>query len=154
MAKLATAWFRGGALSQITPKTRCLLRRHIGCLTEGSAGRGPPGRGTRRRHRSAGKLRSATGLLTCSLCAAVGELCEILPVQGPPVLAEVIGFQDDLSYLAPFDSHTIGVRGSLDLPLTGSGLVRAVHLELAVENYMRTNDLRMDIISWSTGFRF
>ncbi len=55
-------------------------------------------------YRRAGKLRSATGLLTCSLCAAVGELCEILPLHGPPILAEAIGFQDNLTYLAPFDS--------------------------------------------------
>ena len=54
--------------------------------------------------REAGKLRSSTGLLTCSMRAAVGDLCQILVPGRPPVLAEVIGFQDNLAYLAPFDS--------------------------------------------------
>jgi hypothetical protein len=56
------------------------------------------------------------------------------------------------SDLAPLDSHTIGGKAVLDLPLRGQ--IRAVHLELAVERYFRTNDLQMNIVSWSTGFRF
>ena len=56
------------------------------------------------------------------------------------------------SDLAPLDSHTVGGKVVLDLPLTGQ--VRALHLELAVERYVRTNDLQMNIVSWSTGFRF
>jgi hypothetical protein len=57
------------------------------------------------------------------------------------------------SDLGPFDSHTVGGKAVLDLPLR-SGMVRAIHLELALESYVRTNDLRMDIVSWATGFRF
>ena len=40
-------------------------------------------------YRSTGKLRGATGLLSCSLRAAVGDLCEILVPHRPPLLAEV-----------------------------------------------------------------
>jgi flagellum-specific ATP synthase len=56
------------------------------------------------RFRRGGKLRSATGLLSCSLTAAVGDHCEIHPGNGRrPVLAEVIGFNDGLSFLVPFE---------------------------------------------------
>ena len=57
------------------------------------------------------------------------------------------------SDLAPFDSSTIGGKVVLDLPVS-TGAVRALHFELALESYLRTNDLRMDILSWATGFRF
>jgi hypothetical protein len=57
------------------------------------------------------------------------------------------------SDLAPLDSHTIGGKAVLDLPLSG-GLARAVHLELVIERYFRTNDLQMDIVTWATGFLF
>jgi Protein of unknown function (DUF3570) len=56
------------------------------------------------------------------------------------------------SDLAPLDSQTVGGKIAVDLPLAGR--VRAVHLELDVEEYVRTNDLRIDIVSWATGFRF
>ncbi len=56
------------------------------------------------------------------------------------------------SDLAPLDSQAVGGKIVVDWPL--AGLVRAVHLELAVERYFRTNDLQMDIVSWETGFRF
>lgn len=56
------------------------------------------------------------------------------------------------SDLAPLDSQTVGGKIVLDWPV--AGYVRAVHLELAVERYFRTNDLQMDIVSWETGFRF
>jgi len=56
------------------------------------------------------------------------------------------------SDLAPLDAQTVGGKIVLDLPV--SGLVRAVHLELDVERYFRTNDLQVDIVSWATGFRF
>jgi hypothetical protein len=56
------------------------------------------------------------------------------------------------SDLAPLDSQTIGGKVVIDLPMTGS--IRALHLELAVERYVRSNDLQMNIVSWSTGFRF
>jgi hypothetical protein len=56
------------------------------------------------------------------------------------------------SDLAPLDSHTVGGKISIDLPTRGT--VRSVHLEVALERYWRTNDLRMDIASCATGFRF
>jgi hypothetical protein len=56
------------------------------------------------------------------------------------------------SDLAPLDSHTVGGKLVVDLPLRGD--IRALHLELAVERYVRTNDLQMNIMSWATGFRF
>jgi hypothetical protein len=56
------------------------------------------------------------------------------------------------SDLAPLDSQTIGGRVVLDLPLAGK--VSALHFELAIERYFRTNDLQMDIVSWASGFHF
>ena len=39
------------------------------------------------------------------LSAALGDHCEIHPGEGrAPVLAEVIGFSDDLAYLVPYDN--------------------------------------------------
>jgi hypothetical protein len=56
------------------------------------------------------------------------------------------------SDLAPLDSHTVGGKVVLDLPLYGD--IRALHVELSVERYVRTNDLQMNVMSWATGFRF
>jgi hypothetical protein len=56
------------------------------------------------------------------------------------------------SDLGPLDSQTVGGKIVVDWPLRGT--VRALHLELDIEQYVRTNDLRMDIVSWATGFRF
>jgi flagellum-specific ATP synthase len=53
--------------------------------------------------RKGGRIRAATGLLSCTLSAALGDRCEILPGDGPPVLAEVVGFEGGVSYLAPYD---------------------------------------------------
>jgi flagellum-specific ATP synthase len=53
-----------------------------------------------------GRLKSSTGVLTSSLVAAVGDQCEIVPQEGPHVLAEVIGFQNNLSQLVPYDTAT------------------------------------------------
>lgn len=50
-----------------------------------------------------GRLKSCAGVLTCSLQAAVGDQVAIMPKSGPPVLAEVIGFQDAVSQLVPYD---------------------------------------------------
>src|ERR1700761_4524067 len=55
------------------------------------------------RYREGARLRSSTGLMTCSLPAAVGDHCSIIRRDGSPVLAEVIGFERDLAYMAPFD---------------------------------------------------
>ena len=63
----------------------------------------------RERFRTAGKLRSATGVLfTCALPAAIGDLCAILTPDGRELLAEVIGFDRGLASLAPFEQGEIG----------------------------------------------
>lgn len=56
------------------------------------------------------------------------------------------------SDLAPLDSQTYGGKVVMDFPMTGS--IRALHMELECERYVRTNDLQMNIVSWATGFRF
>lgn len=56
------------------------------------------------------------------------------------------------SDLAQLNSETIGGLVVLDLPLRGEP--RVLHLELACERYVRSNDLQMNIVSWATGFRF
>jgi flagellum-specific ATP synthase len=50
-----------------------------------------------------GRLKSCAGVLTSSLQAAVGDQVAIMPKDGSPVLAEVIGFQDAVSQLVPYD---------------------------------------------------
>ena len=50
-----------------------------------------------------GRLKSCGGVMTSSLQAAVGDQVAIMPKDGPPVLAEVIGFQDGVSQLVPYD---------------------------------------------------
>ena len=62
-----------------------------------------------RGYRVAGKLCSATGVLTCTLPAAVGDQCEIVTTPSPRpspgegrgdgVPAEVIGFATGMAYL-------------------------------------------------------
>jgi flagellum-specific ATP synthase len=53
--------------------------------------------------RTAGRLRSATGLLSCTLPAAIGEQCEIELPHGDPLRAEVIGFTQRTAHLVTFD---------------------------------------------------
>ena len=55
-------------------------------------------------YRTGGRLRSATGLMTASIQAAVGDHCAIKGQDGETVLAEVIGFDGDLARLVPFDA--------------------------------------------------
>ncbi len=72
--------------------------------------------------RTVGRLRSATGLLLSStLPAAVGDQCEIRTRDGRPVLAEVIGFDKDLSFLVPYDTNQ-DVRPGMPVELCRSGL--------------------------------
>ncbi len=54
-------------------------------------------------YRQGGRLKSATGLLTSTVMASVGDHCAILPKVGDPILAEVIGFENNLAYMVPFD---------------------------------------------------
>lgn len=72
-------------------------------------------------YRRAGKVRSATDVLTCDMPAAVGDLCEVLPADAPPVLAEVIGFKDGVTYLAPFEAMD-RVEPGMTIRHTGHGL--------------------------------
>jgi hypothetical protein len=56
------------------------------------------------------------------------------------------------SDLAPLDSHTIGAKlvGDAAAPTFG----RLLHYEVGYDRYWRTNDLTMDIVTCSLGFRF
>jgi hypothetical protein len=56
------------------------------------------------------------------------------------------------SDLAPLDSHTIGGKIVLDVPIEAR--IRVLHLEVGYERYFRTNDLHMDIFTCATGYRF
>jgi len=58
------------------------------------------------------------------------------------------------SDLAPFDAHTVGVKGSLDVPLHLAHFAKNLHVDLAVERYYRTNDLRVSVYSCGLGFLF
>ena len=59
------------------------------------------------------------------------------------------------SDLARLDSQTVGGKMVVDLPFSARvGEIHAVHFELAVERYVRTNDLQVNIVSWASGFRF
>jgi flagellum-specific ATP synthase len=55
--------------------------------------------------RTAGRLRSATGLLSCTLPAAVGEQCEIMLAGGEGVRAEVIGFDQGIAHLVAYEQR-------------------------------------------------
>lgn len=90
-----------------------LLGLNLPSLTGGIA--------TSPRYRQGGKLRSATGLLTCAMPAAVGDHCEILSPGRQPVLAEVIGFQNELAYLVPFDSAE-NLKAGMTVIRKGRGL--------------------------------
>lgn len=54
-------------------------------------------------YRTTGTLRRATGLLTCTLPAAVGDQCAIEMPDGRRILAEVIGFEDGNTHLIPYE---------------------------------------------------
>src|SRR6185437_11508830 len=60
------------------------------------------------------------------------------------------------SDLAPFDAQTIGGRLALDLPMRpgAEGELRAVHFEVGYERYFRDNDLSVNVMTCSTGYRF
>ncbi|VTR96366.1 atp synthase : Flagellum-specific ATP synthase FliI OS=Clostridium acidurici (strain ATCC 7906 / DSM 604 / KCTC 5404 / 9a) GN=fliI PE=4 SV=1: ATP-synt_ab_N: ATP-synt_ab [Gemmata massiliana] len=73
-------------------------------------------------YRMGGRLKSVTGLMTCNIPAAVGDHCAILPRDGEPVLAEVIGFENDLAYLVPFDAAE-NLRPGMPVLRKGKGLM-------------------------------
>jgi flagellum-specific ATP synthase len=72
-------------------------------------------------YRMGGRLRSVTGLMTCNLPASIGEQCAIMPREGDPVLAEVIGFDKDLAYLVPFD-RAENLKPGMPVIRKGTGL--------------------------------
>lgn len=72
-------------------------------------------------YRMGGRLKSVTGLMTCNIPAAVGDHCVILPKDGEPVLAEVIGFENDLAFMVPFD-RAENLRPGMPVMRKGTGL--------------------------------
>lgn len=73
-------------------------------------------------YRMGGRLKSVTGLMTCNLPAAVGDHCAVMPREGEAVLAEVIGFENDLAYLVPFD-HAENLRPGMTVIRKGRGVM-------------------------------
>jgi hypothetical protein len=55
------------------------------------------------------------------------------------------------SDLASFVAQTIGIKGAFDLPVS---FANKLHLDLAVERYFRTNDLRVNVYSCGVGMLF
>ncbi len=73
-------------------------------------------------YQTGGRLRSVTGqLLTCRISAALGDLCTIVPSEGPPIRAEVIGFEDDVAHLVPFEQAD-NLRPGMTVLRKGGGL--------------------------------
>ena len=83
--------------------------------------------------RTVGKLRSATGLLTASVSAAVGDLCEISPSPDRSLMAEVVGLDRGLAQIMPYeptdglglDTSVVGLGRKLQVPV-GAGLLGRV----------------------------
>lgn len=69
-----------------------------------------------------------------------------------PLAAPDLSLRTADSDLAPLDSHTIGGRIVLDVPIDVP--VRLLHFEVGYERYFRSNDLSMDIVTCATGYRF
>jgi hypothetical protein len=55
------------------------------------------------------------------------------------------------SDLATFFAHTLGVKGSVDIPVH---FAKRFHADVSVERYFRTNDLRVSVYSCGLGFLF
>jgi flagellum-specific ATP synthase len=68
--------------------------------------------------RTAGKLRSARGLLRASVPAFVGETCHVHMPSGEKLMAEVVGFDEFESQLMCFDSIA-GLQPGLEIAATG-----------------------------------
>ena len=70
-----------------------------------------------------GVLQSATGLLLSStLPATVGDQCSIEAPDGREVLAEVIGFRNDVTYLVPYETP-LDARPGLRVMHLGHGML-------------------------------
>lgn len=68
--------------------------------------------------RTVGRLRSARGLLRARLPAFVGETCSVIIPESEPLLAEVVGFDENESQLMCFDSTT-GLQPGLEIIASG-----------------------------------
>jgi flagellum-specific ATP synthase len=76
--------------------------------------------------RTSGVLRSATGLLlSCNLPAAVGDPCAIHKPEGGSLLAEVIGFQNGVAYVVPYEDVE-EVHSGMRVTHLGRGLTAPV----------------------------
>ncbi|MCX7665292.1 MAG: FliI/YscN family ATPase [Gemmataceae bacterium] len=73
-------------------------------------------------YRVTGKLLSCRDVLTCRLShVSIGDHCEIITGTGQNVLAEVIGFDHDKSFLVPYDAAT-NLRPGQTVVRKGNGL--------------------------------
>ncbi|QDT11172.1 FliI/YscN family ATPase [Planctomycetes bacterium K23_9] len=63
--------------------------------------------------RATGRLKSVSGRICASIDAGLGELVQIMSSCDKPVLAEVIGFEDNLVQLMPFESENNFRRGNM-----------------------------------------
>ncbi len=76
--------------------------------------------------RTSGVLRGATGLLlSCSLPAAIGDQCAIHKPDGELLLAEVIGFQNGVAHVVPYE-HAEEVHSGMRVTHLGRGLIAPV----------------------------
>jgi hypothetical protein len=49
-------------------------------------------------------------------------------------------------------ARTVGARVVMDFPLDAG--IRVLHIDMAWERYVRSNDLRANVVTWGTGYRF
>lgn len=56
------------------------------------------------------------------------------------------------SDLARLDAQTVGGRVVIDFHLDAG--IRVLHIDVACERYVRSNDFRANVVTWGTGYRF
>ncbi|HEX7668845.1 MAG TPA: DUF3570 domain-containing protein [Polyangiaceae bacterium] len=56
------------------------------------------------------------------------------------------------SDLDQLTARTVGGRVVMDFPLDAG--IRVLHIDMAWERYLRSNDLRANVVTWGTGYRF
>jgi hypothetical protein len=66
--------------------------------------------------------------------------------------ADSSAFRTADSDLAPLSSITVGGKVVFDAPMRGD--VRALHVEFGYDEYLRSNDLHIDVFTCAVGFRF
>ncbi|HMO13587.1 MAG TPA: FliI/YscN family ATPase [Pirellulaceae bacterium] len=82
-----------------------------------------------------GRIQSVNGAITATLNGAIGELCQIKSRTGRLSLAEVIGFDGNLSQIMPFatnetlqrDDEVIGLGTSMRVPVGDGVLGRVIN---------------------------